>query len=152
MKIPRISTLLIIGQFLLILICLGLFGYALANNWCLKMEAEKYARDAGFAEATHNYLRGDYCLYELKLFKFGVDSGAIPTDGTTESTDKMNGAFHVRNFMADQNGFEFGHQEIQQTFVDAYNEHMHHYFDHPEWFDKNGQRIPARELKQKTNN
>ncbi len=152
MKLPRVSTLIIVGQFILLLICLGLFGYSLMNNWCLKEEAKKYAIEAGFAEATHNYLRGDYCLYELKLFKFDADdSGTVPTDGTTESTGKTNGIFHIRNFLVSQKGFEYGHQEIQQAFVDAYNEHMHHYFDHPEWFDKNGQRIPLHDLKQNTN-
>jgi hypothetical protein len=73
------------------------------NSWCLKQEAKKYAIEAGFAEATHNYLRGVYCLYELKLFKFDSDdSGTVPTDGTTESTDKTNGIFHIRNFLVNQ--------------------------------------------------
>jgi hypothetical protein len=153
MKKPRISFLIILGQFILLLICFGLFGFALANNWCLKEEAKKYAAEAGFAEATHNFLRGDYSLYELKLFKFGADdSGTVPTDGTTEFSGKIDGRFQVLYFLVSQNGFEYGHQEIQQSFVDAYNQHMRHYFEHPEWFDQNGQRIPMHELQKQTTN
>jgi hypothetical protein len=154
MKMPRVSNLIIIGQFVLLLICLGCFGYALANNYCLKLEAKKYAEEAGFAEATHNFLRGDFCLYELKLYKFDFgpnESGTVPTDGTTESTDKMDGKFHVLYFLVSQHGFEYGHQEIQRAFVDGYNQHMRQYFEHPEWFNENGQRIPLHESKQQAN-
>jgi hypothetical protein len=132
--------------------CLGFLGYALIDNYFLKSEAKRYATTAGFDQATRNFLRGDYCLYEVKPFKFDFndkDSGTVPTDGAIESADKMDGQFRIYYFLVDQ-GFPKGHQEIQQAFVDGHNQHMHQFFEHPEWFDKNGQRIPLRELQKQT--
>jgi hypothetical protein len=152
MKMPRISTLIIISQFILLLVCLGFLGLTLWHNYFLKWRAKEFAAETGFAEATYNFLRGNFLLYELKLYKFGAnDSGTVPTDGTIEPADKMDGQFQVYYFLVDQN-FPKIHQEIQQSFVDAYNQHMRQYFEHPEWFDKNGQRIPLRELQKQTTN
>jgi hypothetical protein len=90
MKTPRVSTLAILGQFVLLLVCLGFLVLTLWHNYFLKSEAKEFAAEAGFAEATHNFLRGNYPLYELKLYKFDAnDSGTVPTDGTTEPADKM---------------------------------------------------------------
>jgi len=150
MKTPRISTLIIAGQFILLLISLGFLGYALVNNYCLKSEAKRYAATAGLEQAIRNFSRDDYYLYEIKLLKFS-DEGPVPTDGDIEPTGKTDGQFRVYYFLVDQEGWEKGHQEIQQAYIDGYNQRMHLFFEHPEWFDKNGQRIPMHELHSKTN-
>jgi hypothetical protein len=151
MKRPRISTLIIIVQFILLLVCLIFLGRELIHNWFLKSRAKELAAEAGFAEATHNFLRGNFYHYEAKLFKFDADdSGTVPTDGTTEPAGKKDGQFQVRYLLVDQS-FPKVHREIQQAFVDAYNKHMNQYFEHPEWFDKNGLRIPMHELQTHTN-
>ncbi len=150
----RISTIIILGQSVLLLVCLGFLAHLLMDNYVLKSEAKSYATTAGFARATHNFLRGNYCLYEVKLFKFGFndnDSGIVPTDGETKPAGKTDGGFQVYYFLVDQ-GFPKVHQEIQQAFVDGYNEQMRRYFEHPEWFDKNGQRIPMNGLQKQTTN
>ena len=152
MKRPRVSTLIIIVQFILLLVCLIFLGRELIDNWVLKLRARELATEAGFAVATRNFLRGNFCLYEFRLFKFDADdSGTVPTDGTTEPSGKMDGQFQVRYLLVDQS-FPKVHREIQQAFIDGYNGHMHQYFEHPEWFDKNGQRIPMHELQQQTTN
>jgi hypothetical protein len=152
MKKPRTSTVIIACQIMLFLICLGFLGFVLFDNYFLKMEAKRYAAMAGFDQATRNFLRGDYCLYEIKLFKVDAGySGTVPTDGTTQPAGKMDGQFQVRYFLVDENMPKW-HQKIQQAFVDGYNDHMRGYFEHPEWFDKNGQRIPLHELQKQTTN
>jgi hypothetical protein len=149
MKMPRISNLIILGQFVLLLISLGFLGYALVNNYCLKSEAKRYATTAGLEQAMRNFSRGDYYLYETKLYKFS-DEGRVPTDGDIEPTGKTDGQFRIYYFLVGQEGWEKGHQEIQQAYVDAYNERMRLFFEHPEWFDKSGQRIPMHELQKQT--
>ena len=152
MRRPRISTLIITVQFLLLLVCLGFFGLTLWHNYFLKYRAKNFAAEAGFAEATHNFVRGNFWLYEIKLYKFDANgSGTVPTDSTTEPAGKMDGQFQVYYLLVDEQ-FPKVHQEIQRAFVNAYNQHMHHYFEHPEWFDKNGQRIPMHELQRQTTN
>jgi hypothetical protein len=150
-KIPRIAHLIILGQFVLLLICLGFLGYVLITNYCLKEEAKRYAATAGLEQATRNFSHGDYCLYEIRLYKIS-DEGTVSTDGDIEPAGKMNGKFKVYYFLVGQDGWERGHQEIQQSYVDGHNQRMRLFFEHPEWFDKNGQRIPMRELQKQTTN
>ena len=152
MRRPRVSTSIIIGQFILLLVCLGFLALTLWHNYFLKVRAEDFAAQAGSAMAINNFSRGNICLYEIKLFKFDAnDSGTVPTDSTTEASGRMDGQFQIYSFLVDQNWPKV-HQEIQQAFVDAYNQRMHHFFEHPEWFDKNGQRIPMHELQKQTTN
>jgi len=123
----------------------------LVRNYCLKLEAKQFAASAGFEQATRNFVRGHIWLYEIKRFKFGADdSGTVPSNGDIKFSDKTEGRFQIFYYLVDE-GFPKGHLEIQQAYVDGYNEHMHQFFDHPEWFDKNGHRIPLSDLKQQTN-
>jgi hypothetical protein len=142
MKVPRISALIIIGQFILLVICLGFLGLTLWHNYFLKMTAKDFAAQAGFAEATYEFARGDFCIYEVKLYKFDADdTGTVPTDGTTETSGKTDGQFQIYYFLVDQNWPKV-HQEIQQAYVDAHNQHMRQFFEHPERFNKYGLPIP----------
>lgn len=151
MKTPRISTLIIIGQSILLLICLGYLAVILVRNYCLKIEAKRYAASVGISDATRSFARGHIWLYEIKQYKFEADdSGKVPTDGDIEPSNKKDGEFQIYYFLVDES-FPYGHLETQQAYVDAYNERMRLFFNHPEWFDKNGWRIPLHELKQ-TNN
>jgi hypothetical protein len=151
MKIPRAGTLIIAGQSVLLLACLGYLVLVLVQNYCLKTEAKRYAATVGFEQATRNFTRGHIWLLEVKQFKFRAeDSGTVPSDGGIEPAGKMDGQFEMYYYLVDE-GFPKGHLEIQQAYVDAYNQHMRQFFDHPEWFDKNGQRISKHELKQQTN-
>ena len=151
MKTPRISRIIIVGQLILLLICLGYLSLILVRNYCLKLEAKRFAATAGFEEATRNYSQDHIWLYEIKQFRFGADdSGTVPTDGTSEPAGKSDGKFEIYYYLVSEE-FEKGHLEIQQAYVDAYNQRMHQYFDHPDWFDKNGHRIPSNELKRQTN-
>lgn len=103
------------------------------------MAAKEYAAQAGFADATFNFTHGHFCLYEIKPYKFEADdSGTVPIDGTTGPTGRTNGQFEMDYFWVDQNWPKV-HQEIQRTFVEAHNQHMRQFFEHPERFDKNGQ-------------
>lgn len=146
MRMPRVSTLIIIGQFILLLACLVFLALALWHNYFLKVRAREFAAEAGFDMATRNFSRGNFCLYEIKLYKFDADdSGIVPTDGTTEASGRRDAQFQIYYFLVDQNWPKV-HQEIQQAYVDAYNQHMRQFFEHPEWFDKNGQRIPMHGL------
>ena len=151
MKIARLTTITIVGQFVLLLICLGVLAYALFDIYCLKLEAKRYAITVGLEQARRNFSRGEFWLYETKLFKFS-DEGTVPTDGDIKPAGKTDGPFQIYYFLVSQDGFERGHIEIQQAYVDAYNERMHLLFSHPEWFDKNGQRIPQHELQMQTTN
>ena len=152
MKMPRVSTLIITGQFILLLISFGFLGLVLWHNYFLKLTAKDFATQAGFSEATYEFARGDFCLYEIKLYKFDADdSGSVPTDGTTEPAGKVDGRFQIYYFLVDQNWPKV-HQEIQQAFVDAHNQHMHQFFEHPERFDKNGLPIPRHELQKQATN
>src|SRR6185437_14824090 len=147
----RTSTIIIVSQFVLLLICLVFLGLVLVRNYCLKSEAKQFAATAGFEEATRNFSNGRIWLYEIKQFSFGGDdSGIVPTDGTSESAGKTDGKFKIYYYLV-SNDFEKGHLEIQQAYVNAYNQHMHQFFDHPDWFDKNGHRIPLSQLKRQTN-
>jgi hypothetical protein len=152
MRTPRVSILIIIGQFILLLACLGFLALALWHNYFLKVRAKEFAAEAGFAMATSNFSHGNFYLYEVKLYKFNADdSGIVPTDGTTEASGRRNGQFQIYYFLVDQDWPKM-HQEIQQAYVDAYNQRMRQFFEHPEWFDKNGQRIPMHELQKQTTN
>jgi hypothetical protein len=152
MRKLRISTLFIIGQFILLLVCVVFLGITLWHKYFLKIRAKEFAAEAGFADATHNFSRGKFYLYEVKLYKFDADdSGTVPTDGIIEPAGKTDGQFQIYYFLVNQNWPKV-HQEIQQAFVDAYNQHMHQLFLHPEWFDKNGQRIPMHELQKQLTN
>lgn len=152
MKLPRIRTLIIACQFILLLVCLGYLAVVLFRNYCLKFEAKRYATIAGFEEARHNFVRGNIWLYEIKQYKTDTEgSGPVPTDGDVEPANKTEGQFKIYYFLISQDS-EYGHLEIQQAYVDAYNQHMRQFFDHSEWFDKDGYRIPLHELKQRTNN
>jgi len=145
-KRPRISILIILCQFLLLLVCLGFLGLTSWHNYFLKLRAEEFASETGYADATCDFSRTNFRLLEVKLFKFDADdSGTVPTDGTAEPSGKMDGQFQIDYFLVDQQ-WPRVHQEIQQKYVDAYNQHMHQFIEHPEWFDKNKQRIPMHEL------
>ena len=127
------------GQFFLLLICLGFLGLTLWHNYFLKMTAKEYAAEAGSADATFDFTHAHFWLYEIKLYKFDAnDSGTVPTDGTTEPAGKTEGQFEIYYFLVDQSWPKV-HQEIQNEFVEAHNRHMRQSFEHPERFDKNGQ-------------
>jgi hypothetical protein len=151
MKMPHIRTLIIIGQSILLLVCLGYLTVVLVRNYCLKSEATRYAFTAGFEQARHSYVRGHFWLYEIKQYKDPEGTGSVPTDGEIEFAHKTEGQFLIYYYLVSQD-FEQGHLEIQKAYVDAYNEHMRQFVDHPEWFDKDGYPIGMHELKQRTNN
>ena len=148
---PRASTLVIVGQSVLLLVCCVYLAKLLIRNYCLAYEAKSYANSAGCAEARRNFLRGHSWLYEIKPFKFDADdSGPVPTDGDIKPADKMDGRFKVYYYLVNQS-FPSGYWEVQQSYVDGYNRQMRLFFDHPEWFDQHGLRIPLHELKSQTN-
>jgi hypothetical protein len=150
MKRPRTSTVVILIQSILVLACLVFIGLLLADNYFLKQEAKNLAATAGIGDAVRNYANGRFWLYETKLFSFGEKDGRVPDDGSSEPSGKSEGKFEIRYYMISKE-FEWGHIEIQQAFVDAYNERMHLFIEHPEWFDENGQRLPLRNQSQHTN-
>lgn len=86
----------------------------------------------------------------MKIYSYGDDTGPVPTDGMTEPAGKMDGQFPVRYYLVSKNSFKV-YREIRQQFIDGYNVQMRSYFEHPEWFDKNGLRIPMYELHSHTN-
>jgi hypothetical protein len=152
LKVPRVRTLIIVVQSILLLVGLGFLAIVLFCNWGLKMEAKRYAITAGLEDAQRCFQKGNIWLYQIKQFKVDSDgSGPVPTDGDIEPSGKMEGRVKVYYFLVDQ-GFEYGHLEIQQAYVSSFNEHMRQFVDHPEQFDTNGYRIPPNELKQRTNN
>src|SRR5580693_988660 len=99
MKRPRISTLIIISQFILLLVCFGFLGFFILQDYVSENEAKDFAYQAGYAEAMRNYLRGEYSIYEMQLYEYGVDTGPIPYDGMTKPSGKMDGQFQVRYFL-----------------------------------------------------
>jgi hypothetical protein len=151
MKKPRISILIITSQFVLLLFCLGYLAVVLVRNYCLKMEAKRYASSAGIANAKSNFSHGRFWLYQIKQLKFdGNGSGTWPTDGSIDPAGKTDGQFQVYYFVVDT-GFPAGHLEVQQAYVDSYNDRMRMFFNHSNWFDKYGERIPSSDLKGQTN-
>jgi len=150
---PRISFLVILTQSLLLLLCLGGLAYTVMHKWALKTEAKRYAVIAGIDHATHNYLRGNYCFYEVQLFDFGPDDvGTVPQDGSLKPSGKRDGELPIYYFLVGRKGWPKWHQEIQQAYVDAYNDRMRLMFGHPNWFDQNGDRIPQADLRQNGDN
>jgi ABC-type nitrate/sulfonate/bicarbonate transport system substrate-binding protein len=94
------------------------------------LEAKQYAVESGFSQATHNFVQGHIYLYETKLYKFGADdSGTVLTDGMLEPTGKTDGQFQVYYLFVNED-FPKVHREIQQAFVDAYNQQMRRHFEH----------------------
>lgn len=150
MKKPRVSTIIIIGQFVLLLVSLGFLGFFIFENWISEHEAKDFAYQAGCAEAMSNYLRRQYSIYEMNLYEYGNDTGPIPYDGMTKPAGKMDGRFPVLYFLVDKDTPKI-YREIQQQFVDGYNVQMRAYFAHPELYDNYGLRIPMRELHTRTN-
>ena len=150
MKKPRVSTVVIVGQFLLLLTALGFLGYFILANWVSENEARDFAYQAGSAEAMRHYLRGQYSIYEMKLYQYSQDTGPIPNDGTTEPADKTDGRFPVYYYLVAGDAPRV-YRGIHQQFIDGYNSQMRAYFQHPEMFDNNGLRIPMRELHTRTN-
>jgi hypothetical protein len=151
MKIPRVGTLIIIVQSILLLIGLGFLGVVLFWNWGLKMEAKKYATTAGIVDATDCFQHGHIWRYEIEQFTADSDgSGPVPFDGDIEPAGKTDGQFQVYHYLVGRD-FERGHLEISQTYVDAFNERMRLYISHPEWFDKDGNRIPLNKSTYQTN-
>ena len=151
MKRPRRSTLIIAGQFILLAVCLVFLGMLAWQNFFLRMLARNYIEEAGASEARFNYVRGHNWLYEMKVYKFDADdSGTVPDDGSVKPTGKTNGPFQVYSLLVNKD-YPAVHQEFQHIFVDAYNRQMNLYYQHPEWFDKSGLRIPMHELQSNTN-
>lgn len=140
MKAPRISRLIIVFQFILLLVCLGFLGFFIVLSYELKLEGEHYASQAGFDRALRNYLRQRPSIYETKLFEYGEDSGPIPTDGTIEPANKREYGLPVFYYMVSKDSPK-AYKEIQQAYVDSYNKQMREYFEHPEEFDNNGLRL-----------
>ena len=152
MKAPRVSTLIIAIQSIMILICLGFLTLVLVGNYCLKIEAKRYASALGFQQATRNFAEGRIWLFEIKKFNSDAnESGINRTDGDIESTGKKEGRFEIYSYVVDES-FPYGHMEIQQAFVAGYHTQMRQFFDHPNWFDKSGHRIPLNKVSQQTNN
>jgi hypothetical protein len=144
MKKSNAAIIIIVGQSLLFMFCIGLLGRALWQNHFLKDYATEYVKEAGFADARENFVRGHLWIYEVKLYTDNVEgSGPSRTDGTIEPTGRMEGKCEVWSFLVCEE-FPGPHREIQQAFVDAYNQHMRDYIEHPEMFDQNGYRVPAR--------
>jgi hypothetical protein len=151
MKMPRVSTLVIVSQSVLLLACFVFVGFLLFQSYVLKLEAKRYASIVGTGEANRNFSRGRIWFYEVKQFRFNADgSGTVPDDGSLEPSGRSEGKIEIYYYLV-HGDLENGHLEIQQAYVDAYNERMHQFVDHPEWFDKEGHRIPASELKRQTN-
>ena len=155
MRKPRVSFYVnppwLAQSILFVLACLVILGLLLAHNYFLKLEAKRFAITSGRSEADRNFSRGYLWSYEVKQYKFGPDdSGTVPTDGTSEPSGKSDGKLEIRYYLVSKE-FEWGHLEIQQAYVDAYNERIHLLISHPEWFDKSGHRIPPTGLKPQTN-
>jgi|SRR5215469_13587001 len=140
MRAPRTSTLVIIFQFILLLVCLWFLGFFVVMNYEVKMTAKEYASQAGRSNALRNFLRQRPSLYETKLYEWGEDSGPIPTDGTTEPANKREWGLPVLYYMVSKDSPK-AYREIRQAYVDSYNEQMREYFEHPEEFDVNGLRL-----------
>jgi hypothetical protein len=151
MNAQRSPSLIITIQSALLLACLISIGVLLWHNYVLKLEAENYASAAGSEEARRSFLRGDLWLYEAKPYKFSADdSGPVPTDGDIEPAGKMDGQFQVYYMLVNED-LPKVYREIQQSYIDAYNQHMHLCLAHPEWFKKDRLRIPSGQLKGQTN-
>ena len=151
MKAQRSPALIITIQSGLLLACLISIGVLLWHNYVLKLEAENYASEAGSEEARRSFLRGDLWLYEAKPYKFSTDdSGPVPTDGDIEPAGKMDGPFQVYYMLVNED-LPKVYREIQQAYIDAYNQHMHLCQAHPEWFKKDRLRIPVGQMKGQTN-
>jgi hypothetical protein len=149
MRKPRVSTLIIIGQSILLLICLGALAVAMWHNYFLKYYAKRYAAEAGYAEALRHYTRGELWIYETKPYKQDYDgTGPVRNDGDIEPAGKLDGRLSVYYYLVFED-FPGPHREIQQAFVDGYNWQMRLYTEHPDWFDQCGLRIPMRDLKGK---
>src|SRR5215469_13163089 len=114
MKAPRISTLVIILQFILLLVCLGFLGFFIVLNYGLKWEAEEYASQAGYSNALRNFLRQRPSIYETKLYEYGEDSGPIPTEGTTEPANKREYGLPVFYYMVPKDSPK-AYREVEQA-------------------------------------
>lgn len=148
-KKPRFSTMIIVCQSVLLVAALIALGFFMYQNFISSIEAKKYAYESGCAEATRNYARGNYSIYEMKLYKVADDSGPIPDDGSTKPSGKMEGRIPIRYFLVDADTPKL-YRDIEQQFIDGYNFQMHAYFESPELYDKNGFRIPMHELHDRT--
>jgi hypothetical protein len=150
MKRPRISTLIIIVQFVLLLVSLGFLGFFILQGWVSQMVAKDYAYQAGYGEAMRNFLRHDYSVYEMKFYTYGDDTGPIPNDGMTEPAGKMDEKLPVYYFLVNKSPWKF-YAEIEQQYIDGYNRRMRAYFDHPELFDQYGLPVSRGESRSGTN-
>ena len=148
----RVSTVIILGQLILLIICLVFLGRALWHNFFLKLRAKEFAAQAGAMAAAGDFARGRVELYEIKLYKFDLekDSGPVPTDSMNRLTGRSDGPFQIRAFLVDQQ-YPKVHQDIQEAFVDAYNQRMRQFYYHPKWFDTNGLRVPNPNNRGRTN-
>jgi hypothetical protein len=98
-----------------------------------------------------SFQHGHIWRYEIEQFTADSDgSGPVPFDGDIEPAGKTDGQFQVYHYLVGRD-FERGHLEISQTYVDAFNERMRLYISHPEWFDKDGNRIPLNKSTYQTN-
>ena len=139
MKTPRISTWIIGAQSIAILFCIIFGSLELYHNYILKMTGKTFALELGFCRAREDFVRGDRWLYELKPYALDT-TGSLPTDGATESTGKRDGPYEIQALFV-CNDYGADTIAVWKEMVDAYNQHMHAFYEKLELFDKNGFRV-----------
>ena len=115
-----------------------------------KRGSKKVRRNHWGGNARQNFIRGNYFLFELKLFQYRENSGRVPNEGEIIPAGKTDGQYQIYYYLVSAD-MPTVYLEIQQAYIDGYNEHMRLCGSHPEWFDKNGYRIPMHELNSNTN-
>jgi hypothetical protein len=138
MKAPRISTWIIGAQSIAIFICLIFGSLQLHHNYLLEITGTTFAQEVGFSRARTDFVYGRRWLCGLK--PYALDTASLPTDGATESTGRRDGPYEIQGLFVCK---DYGADTIAvwKAMVDAYNPHMHQFYEKPEWFDKNGFRV-----------
>lgn len=138
MKAPRISTWIIGAQSIAIIFCLIFGSLEMSHNYLLKITGTIFAQEVGFSRAQADFVHGRRWLYELK--PYALDTSSLPTDGATESTGRRDGPYEIQSLFVCK---DYGADTIAvwKAMVDAYNQHMHAFYEKPELFDKNGFRV-----------
>ncbi len=143
MKRCRKSTVVIASQSLILAVSVAFLAWSRWENWFVKNEAMQLASQVGFERARSDFVRGRVKLLELQAFKLNPDS-SVPTEGAVVDTGRFDRTFRVWSLLMNEDfPIPGAHREIQQTLVNAYNQHMHQLVEKPEWFDTNGFRAPA---------
>src|SRR5579859_6030096 len=139
MKMPGISTFVIVAQLIVIVICIGLIGWMAYQNWFIKSTAKMIASQLGFHRAQADFQRQRRRLYEIKLVTSNPDRSDFDDD-VTQPTGKSDGPYEVYALLT-SDAYPASHIEIRQALIDGYNLHTHQLYEKPEWFDANGFRV-----------